>query len=66
MNASAGREPPLPADHAFVVQFRAAAGRFEGRVEHLVSGQATHFDSREHLLRFIEQVLSQVGSAAAG
>jgi hypothetical protein len=32
----------------------------EGRVEHLVSGQAAHFASLERLLRFIEQTLGQI------
>lgn len=58
------RNHELPADHAFVVQFRARATRSpvhsQGRVEHLVSGQATHFDSLEQLLRFIEQTLGRI------
>ena len=33
-------------------------GRFAGRVEHVVSGQATHFQSLEELLAFIGRVLS--------
>ena len=51
---------------AFVVQFRAETdveqGRFVGRVEHVVSGQATHFQSLEELLAFIGRVLTQVRS----
>jgi len=47
-----------------VVQFRAETaveqGRFVGRVEHVVSGQATHFDSLEELLAFIARVLTGV------
>ena len=58
------RNRGLPADHAFVVQFRAretgAALPLEGRVEHLDSGQATHFDSPQQLLRFIEQTLGRI------
>jgi len=58
------REPSLPADHAFVVQFRAQPDATplpcEGRVEHVVSGQATHFVSWEQLVKFIEQVLTAV------
>jgi hypothetical protein len=65
MSATATPKTPLAADRAFVVQFRAATGHFAGRVEHLVSGQAAHFDSRERLLSFIEQVLAQVGSDGA-
>lgn len=54
----------LPSDHAFVIQLRAgttgSADHLEGRVEHLVSGQSTHFDSLEQLLRFIERTLDRV------
>jgi hypothetical protein len=49
---------------AFVVQFRAETdveqGRCTGRVEHVVSGQATHFTSLEELLGFVAQVLATV------
>jgi hypothetical protein len=58
------REPSLPTDHAFVVQFRPQRDvlqlRCEGRVEHVVSGLATHFSSWEQLMKFIEQVLTTV------
>jgi hypothetical protein len=30
-------------------------GEFSGRVEHLVSGQAAHFQSQEELLSFIKK-----------
>ena len=60
-------EPTLPSNRAFVVQFRAAtgsaSGRCSGRVEHIVSGQATHFESWEQCQHFIEQTLAQVGGA---
>ena len=58
-----------PADHpaslsvtrAFVVQFRTATvveqGHLAGRVEHVVSGQATDFQSLETLLAFMARVL---------
>jgi hypothetical protein len=50
-------QPALPARRAFVVQLHAEAqvehGHFKGRVEHLVSGEATHFDSLEELVAFI-------------
>jgi hypothetical protein len=36
-----------------------AQGRIEGRVEHVVSGQATHFQSLEELLAFLARVLTQ-------
>ena len=54
---------PLSVHWAFVVHFRLSTditqGRIEGRVEHVVSGQSTHFDSLEELLAFIARVLSQ-------
>ena len=56
--------PTLPTNRAFVVQFRAepsATSRgWEGRVEHVVSGQTTHFSSLEELLAFIRRVLPDV------
>ena len=55
---------PLPTNRAFVVQFRAqppgAPMGWEGRVEHVVSGQMTHFHSLEELLAFIRRVLAGV------
>jgi hypothetical protein len=52
---------PLPAERAFVVQLHVetdlAQGRIMGRVEHVLSGQAAHFDTLEDLLWFIERVL---------
>jgi hypothetical protein len=63
-------EPPAEAPsalsphRAFVVQFRAETevgqGRYTGRVEHVVSGQAARFASFEELLAFITQVLATV------
>ena len=54
---------PLSVHRAFVVHFRVnsdvAQGRIAGRVEHVVSGQTTHFASLEELLAFIAQVLTQ-------
>jgi hypothetical protein len=56
--------PTLPTDHAFVVQFRAEPRSpprcWAGRVEHVVSGQATHFHSLEELLAFISRVVTAV------
>ncbi len=61
MNSSA---PTLPSNRAFVVQFHTATRQtheqYAGRIEHLVSGQATHFESWEQLQGFIEQMLMQV------
>lgn len=55
---------PLSVHHAFVVHFRTSTditqGQIAGRVEHVVSGQATHFTSLEELLAFIAQVLATV------
>ena len=55
---------PLSVHRAFVVQLRAETdveqGRFVGRVEHVVSGQAAQFQSLEELLAFIARVLTQV------
>jgi hypothetical protein len=49
---------------AFVIQFRPEtdieAGRFEGRVEHIVSYNATRFHSLDELLGFIASVLAEV------
>ena len=57
-------QPSLPANRAFVVQFRAqptgAPLGWEGHVEHVVSGQATHFHSVEELLAFLARVLTAV------
>jgi hypothetical protein len=57
----------LRPEHAFVVQFGPAtqvdAGQVEGRVEHLVSRQATRFQSLETLLAFITRVLREVREA---
>ena len=63
MPQPAENPPPLSVHRAFVVHFRAetevAQGQVAGRVEHVVSGQATHFDSLQELLGFIAQVLAQ-------
>jgi hypothetical protein len=58
-----GHDRRLPAERAFVVQLAATAevtsGRLEGRIEHVVSGQATQFASLEDLLAFMARVLRQ-------
>lgn len=57
-------ESPLSPHRAFVVQFRGetavAHGHVSGRIEHIVSGQATRFHSLEELLAFLERVLTNV------
>jgi hypothetical protein len=54
--------PSLPANRAFVVQFRAQSEggplRWEGRVEHVVTGEVMRFDSQEQLLAFMAQLLT--------
>lgn len=59
-----GPPPSLPADRAFVLQFRARAGAdgdgpWAGRVEHVVTGHAARFEDWAALRAFIEQTLSQ-------
>lgn len=60
---------PLPAQRAFLVQVHAEAevsqGRLAGRVEHVPSGQATHFASPEELLAFMARVLTTLHSPGA-
>jgi hypothetical protein len=59
--------PPLSTSRAFVVQFRddtdIEMGRFMGRVEHVISGSATHFSSLQELLAFIGRVFAEQRSA---
>ena len=51
----------LSVHRAFVVHFspghRGGRRRFRGRVEHLSSGQSTHFSSLAGLLAFVSAVL---------
>ena len=51
---------PFSVHHALVVHFRAstdiARRQSAGRVEHIVSGQTTHFASLEEVLAFIARV----------
>jgi hypothetical protein len=64
MEQSLANKHPLPPHRAFVVQFRVETelerGRCAGRVEHVVSGQAAHFQSLEELLAFMARVLTTV------
>jgi hypothetical protein len=59
---SSTNQPSLPTNRAFVVQLHAEAkveqGELKGRVEHIVSMRATHFDSLEELAAFIVQVVT--------
>jgi hypothetical protein len=56
-------ESMLPANQAFVVQFgsklNVRLGQFQGRAEHVASGQVIHFSSQQELLDFIVGVLKQ-------
>jgi hypothetical protein len=61
-------QPTLPLQRAFVVQVHAdaemAQGEVWGRVEHIISGQATHFQSIEELAHFMVRVLHGAGEDA--
>ena len=56
----------LPSNRAFVVQFRLPSTDrpilWEGRVEHVASGQAQRFQSQEQLWAFITHVLTALPS----
>jgi hypothetical protein len=56
--------PSLPSNKAFVVQFRAQPPgtplSWEGRIEHLTSGQVLRFHAPEELLAFLARVLTTV------
>jgi len=64
------RPPPdasaiLPADRAFVLQFETCCGcegDVRGRVEHVVSGRALRFRSRDELESFLAAVLREVAA----
>jgi hypothetical protein len=57
-------QPSLPTNRVFVVQFRAqptgVSPPYEGRVEHVVSGQVARFHSLEELQAFVVRVLTDV------
>jgi len=59
-----GSTPRLSSQGAFVVQFRDdvnfATGHCPGRVEHVRSGQARHFQALHELLDFFAQMLAAV------
>jgi hypothetical protein len=61
MMPTADNPAHLSVTRAFVVQLRADTavehGHLAGRVEHVVSGQATDFESLQTLLAFIARVL---------
>lgn len=60
--APAGQPTGLPADRSFVLQLRADAGvgpdgPWSGRVEHVMSGEATRFEDCAALCDFIVRTL---------
>jgi hypothetical protein len=61
MSSRTEPRPPLPPEWAFVVQLSdqdVAHGHFEGRVEHVVSGQGTRFQSLDALVAFLSHILA--------
>jgi hypothetical protein len=54
-------QPAYPTQRAFVVQIHAETDvvqhEVRGRVEHIVSGQVTYFQTVEELVQFMVQVL---------
>ena len=52
-----------PAARAFVVQIHAEVQvedeELRGRVEHIVSGQATHFQTEEELVAYMRRVVAE-------
>ena len=52
---------------AFVIQFREttdiAAGRVEGKIEHISSYQSARFQSVEELIAFVARVLATIRNA---
>ncbi|MBM3224468.1 MAG: hypothetical protein FJZ47_11795 [Candidatus Tectomicrobia bacterium] len=64
MAAEHERRTSLLPHYAFVVQWASDTqmntGHLRGRVEHVVSRQATHFTSLDELLTFMERVLQEV------
>ena len=63
LDQQARQEPLLPSDRAFVLQLYADATRapehFRGRVEHIASGAATHFETVAALLAFSAPLLTE-------
>lgn len=52
----------LSPNRAFVVQLRGRPGTFAGRVEHMASGEAAHFESAEELRAFLSRETSSRGA----
>ena len=70
MTATPTPDVPLSRHWAFVVQLREGTALtpegLHGRVEHVVSGQATRFHSLADLLAFMARVLRQQCAAEPG
>ncbi len=66
MNPSTHNRSPLSPHRSFVVQFVDGLDRdqsdYAGRVEHIVSGESTHFASDIELLAFVDRVLTGLGA----
>ena len=66
MHSRSDQQGPFPVQRAFVVQFAAEtpleSERMQGRVEHVVSREATTFGSVPELLDFITLILEQAGN----
>ncbi len=68
MEPQTASDRQYPAQWAFVVQFGRRSdvtrGQLTGRVEHVVSGEASHFQAAEELLAFFGRLLTQQDSEA--
>ena len=64
MKADLEQNPPYAPAQAFVVQFGRETvvdtGRLAGRVEHVVSGKVSRFQSLDELVAFMTEVLGTV------
>lgn len=62
-------ESPLSPRRAFVVQVREKADveldYWAGRIEHVTSGQSTHFQSLQEMVAFISGVLASLSRKAS-
>jgi hypothetical protein len=62
-----GQESLLPVNRAFVLQFLSKSnvqlGQFQGRAEHIASGQVFHFNSQQE---FFDFVLRMLGTTSLG
>jgi hypothetical protein len=64
MNADDRASGPLTPAWAFVLQLRQGTGltpeRLQGRIEHVLSGEATAFTSLEEARAFMERVVARL------